>query len=149
MTRISTRALAIAAALTVSAAAHAAAQEPAPADTTKPVPAVQDTQKAAPQPARRPARRDRNLITREEIEEVQAIDARQLIQRVRPAWLRPRGTSTVPVQVYRDGMKLGGAATLATIPISQIRSLRYYDAMEGAQRFGPENMAGVIEILTR
>ncbi len=154
MTRTSSRALALAAAFTVFAAARASAQEPTPADTTKPVPAVQDTQKAAPAPAaRRAPRRSRNQITREEIDAAQVTDTHQIVQRLHPEWLRARGTYSTThiaqVVVYRDGSPIGGADALNQVPLAQVRLIRYFDTVMATQRFGTGHEGGVIEVLTR
>lgn len=107
-----------------------------------------------------PVRRGgQNLITAEEIAATgggieNALDA---VQRLRPAMLRPRSStfqsgnqpSQIPVLVYTDEVKLGGAENLRTIPISQVREIRYISATDATQRWGTGHSSGVIQVIIR
>lgn len=154
MTKASVRVLALAAALVLSAASRAAAQEPADSVKQRTPAAATGAARESETSARpaRPTRSNRTVITREEIEASQASDAFVLVQRLRPQWLRGRGTYSAShsneVRVYRDGAPFGSVASLRQVPLSQVRSLRYYDAIGATQRFGADNEGGAIEIVT-
>lgn len=141
---------------------RAAAQEtPAPADTTRrdtaavTVTVDQTTGPSGPadiHPAAIPrARRSINSITYEEVRGARVPNAFQLIQNLRPSWLRtPRGatslTNHADIQVFMNGIRMGGREQLNNIPITSIRTVRLYTATEARLRFGGSTQAGVIEI---
>jgi len=104
----------------------------------------------------RPPRRNENLITREEIEGVSAHDARDLIARLRPRWLRPYGATSgvqgqpATVFVYLDGTRIGTAQReLVRITAEQIGEIEFVPGREAAARFGPGYSPGVILISSR
>lgn len=157
------RTLATAAVLAVTGLPlRAGAQEnPAPADTTRRDTAavtVSVSQTTGPtgtadiHPAAIPrARRSINSITYEEVRNARVPNAFQLIQNLRPSWLRtPRGatslTNHADIQVFMNGIRMGGREQLNGIPITSIRTVRLYTATEARQRFGGSTQAGVIEI---
>jgi hypothetical protein len=71
---------------------------------------------------------------------------------LRPNWLQPRGTdsfrSPTPVQVYRDDMRLGGVETLRAISVTEISSVRYFDGIAAAARWGFDHSQGAILVLS-
>lgn len=100
------------------------------------------------------ARRTLNSITYEEVRTSQVSDAYQLIQNLRPSWLRtPRGPTSInnhiDVAVFKDGVRLGSREALSSIPVIAIRTLRFYTAVEARQKFGGQTGTGAIEIYTR
>ena len=137
----------------VCAPERGAAQDPTPA----PPPAAAPVQPATPAPAdsarrARPRRSSRAAISREEIEETQVSDALALIQRLRPSWLRRRG-SDVPnaaqdVVVYQDNFRRGYAGdVLKEMQTSGIRGAQYFDPINARMRFGPGHEQGVIMLI--
>ncbi len=97
------------------------------------------------------ARRNLNLITYEEVRTSHVADAMELIHNLRPSWLRtPRGptsfSNTIDVAVFKDGTRLGSREALASIPITAIRTIRFYSAVDARQKFGGDTSAGAIEI---
>ncbi len=110
-------------------------------------------------------KRDRNVITQEEIVKAGSKSTTQLIRKLRPIWLSSRGAaqlqSTDPtadagvlnkenaVAVYVDGMRRGTARELDDIPVEQIGELRFYSAEAATTRFGMGNDSGAIEIITK
>ncbi|HEU4561522.1 MAG TPA: hypothetical protein VFS20_26950 [Longimicrobium sp.] len=138
-------------------AAPAAAQTHAASPLTA-TPAQDETRAAAeaatPMIVVPRARRTLNSITYDEVRGTQVPDAYQLIQNLRPSWLRtPRGPTSVynhiDVAVFKDGVRLGSREALSSIPVIAIRTLRYYSAVEARQRFGGQTGTGAIEILSR
>lgn len=102
--------------------------------------------------AERGARSSTYLITEEQVAGVQVSTALEVVQRLRPGWLRGRGvdgiTRSTTVQVYVDGVRYGGPGSLASVSTSGIQSIRYYDANEATQRWGTGHARGAIEVRT-
>ena len=74
------------------------------------------------------------------------------IQRLRPAWLRPRGSQVSGAQValFVDGAPRGTVAQLSSIPIDNVVEVRFYTASEAGFTFGTVGgNAGVVEVRTR
>ncbi|HEU4561523.1 MAG TPA: hypothetical protein VFS20_26955 [Longimicrobium sp.] len=145
------------AALLCAAAALSAAPAAAQTDTasTPPANSAQAETQGSAQPApenRVPrARRSLNSISYEEVRSTRASNAQELIQNLRPSWLRtPRGAASInthiDVAVYKDGVRLGSREALPSIPVTVIRTLRYYTAVEARQKFGGQTGTGAIEI---
>ena len=106
------------------------------------------TQGAAERP-----RRSRNAITIEEIRSVQALtNAYDIVQRLRPRWLRPRGpasfSGTAPVIVYVDNVRAGLVDVLYGIPVEWIIEIRGFDASDATNRWGTGLAGGAIEVVT-
>ena len=106
---------------------------------------------SAPAPAKR--KRDSSLITTEEIRESSATTAYEVVSRLRPAWLRKRGESSLSlagtILVYRDGLRMGSPEALRQLNVSDIASITYMDGREATQRFGTDHGNGVITVTTR
>ena len=100
--------------------------------------------------------RDRNLISPEEIEAAAGVrTAYELIERVRPLWLRSRGDRsthlTTEIVVYQDNTMLGDIETLRAVTIDLVGSVRSLDSAE-AGRFaglGSRHVERVIMIVTK
>ena len=99
-----------------------------------------------------------NLITAEEIASSGGLEnALDAVQRLRPSMMRPRTTTFqsgnqaagVPVLVYSDEVKLGGIENLRSIPISQVREIRYLSATDATQRWGTGHSSGVIQVVIK
>lgn len=89
----------------------------------------------------------------EEIEASTVPNAFELVQTLRPQFLRPRGTtgsmgaSSNPV-TYVDGRRLGGLSELAGIPRGIVREIRYIDANEATMLYGTGHAGGAILVTT-
>jgi hypothetical protein len=103
-----------------------------------------------------------NVITTEEIGQSTASTAYELIQRLRPNYLRTRGAvhgsptasgenrlETVDLVVYLNENRLGGTDQLRQMPISEIREIRYYSASEATTKWGTGHSAGAIQVVSR
>ena len=143
----------LAAALLASAAALCPASATAQTDTTT-TPVTTQPAPAAnlPAPAMPHTRRSLNTITYEEVRTSQAIDAFAVVQKLRPSWLRnPRGmlsSGQQDVAVFFDGIRMGTRDALHSIPITTVRTLRFYTATEARQKFGGNTFLGAIEVLS-
>lgn len=113
---------------------------------------------------------DRNVITSEEIVGSSATNAYDVIARLRPQFLRTRGTiptggmtsrndagstqsgqlaGTVQIAVYLDDTVLGSVDALKQIETSAIQEIRYYNASDATTKWGTGNSAGAIQVVTR
>ncbi len=107
--------------------------------------------------------RKNNLITQEEIAKSGASNAYDLIKTLRPEWLRARGISTgmpdpsgggvsdpgAGIQVYVDGVRVGGLDQLENFGAERIQELRYLSANDATQKYGTGHTQGAIEVTTK
>ena len=101
--------------------------------------------------ARRP-RQDQQLITQDVIAGTQYTNLFDVIQALRSNWLRPKNTGDFGkadvLQVYRDNQRIGGVEELRSIQPSSVLSVRYYDPIAAAARWGLNHGGGAIYVLT-
>lgn len=92
-------------------------------------------------------------ISRAEIDAEGPSSAFDLIQKVRPVWLRWRGstsfTQETDVQVYLDGTRMGGREALRDIATQDVDTMEHLDARRATARFGSGHVNGAILIRTR
>ena len=99
-------------------------------------------------------RRSRDVITLAEIDSSSAADAYQVIQLLRPEWLRSRGAGSMsgapsmPV-AYVDGQNYGSLQSLQSFRTGSFKELRYYSASEATNRWGTGHTGGVVYLTTR
>ncbi len=98
-----------------------------------------------------------NLITSESIESLglEANDAYFVVDRIRPAWLRQRGPTSIqdpnsgfPV-VYLDGTRYGDIGELRGIRADQVATIQYLSSADATTRFGLGHVGGAILVMTR
>ena len=95
-----------------------------------------------------------NVITATQLSGMSSASAYQVIQRLRPQFLRTRGPTTIlnhaehEIGVYVDNMLLGGVSELRHLPASELLEIRYLSATDAATRYGGEHPSGVIAIKT-
>ncbi len=118
--------------------------------------AAQDSPGATPKVKRQP-----NVIVVEEIDVIrtEVSTARDLVQRLRPGFLRNRGASsfgnaasgksTPTARVVVDGAPRGGLSALAEISAMSVREIRYLNAADASIRFGTGYDGGAILVVTR
>jgi len=94
------------------------------------------------------ARANRNLITAEEIATISVSDGWEVVDRLRPAFLKTHGTLTPPV-VYLDGMPDGELESLHRIQPSSIQSIQFLDPLQATQRYGRAAGGGAILVTTK
>jgi hypothetical protein len=99
---------------------------------------------------------DPQLITEEEVVASLATTAYELVRSLRPNFLTYRGetsfdrrTSRPYPNVYVDDQVFGTISILASIPASDVSSIRLYRSAEAVTKFGTGNAGGVISIVTR
>jgi hypothetical protein len=93
-------------------------------------------------------RRNRNIITAEEIATVSATDAFDVVERLRPAFLATHGQLSPPV-AYVDGLPFGDLASLHRVQPSSIQSIQYLDPLMATQRYGRAAGGGAILVTTK
>jgi hypothetical protein len=98
----------------------------------------------------------RNVITREEIQD-RAPDAKtafDVIQRLRPQFLRTRPTgsvqsqATVPIKVYVDGSARAGVLALREVLSLSVVEIVYLNGNDATMEFGREHENGAIKVKT-
>jgi hypothetical protein len=99
-----------------------------------------------------------DFVTSVEIAAVSATNAYDLINRLRPRWLRTQapgsigaGVRSQVIAVYLDGVRLGGLDALRSLSTAGVVSMQYYDATRAATVLrdpGSEPIAGAIVIKT-
>jgi hypothetical protein len=100
-------------------------------------------------------RENHKRITVEEVRMGPQSSAYDLVLALRPQWLRTRGptslggTTESPVQVYLDGVRLGGVNVLRRISVPTVDSFQFMDPIEASSRWGFGHDNGAIMIISR
>jgi predicted small secreted protein len=91
-------------------------------------------------------------IGREQIEEPRFSSAYDVVRALRSNWLSTRGIASLrlktEVQVYLDGVHLGGVDMLKSISTPAIQYIRYFNGTDATTRWGIGHGRGVIYIGT-
>jgi hypothetical protein len=94
----------------------------------------------------------RSVIERGDIEDNPASNAWDLVQSVRPEWLRVREEvgigRTNDIVVYLDNARLGGREALRSVPVASVQYLRRFDPVAANLRWGAGHAYGAILIST-
>ena len=100
------------------------------------------------------ARTRSTLISFEEMRERgQFSSLYDLIQEMRPRWLRSQGPDTFlgaggQVQVHMDGNRLGGVDALRALSAHGVTSIQWMGPIDAAARFGLDHSHGAIIVST-
>ena len=98
--------------------------------------------------------RNSNVITREDIAGVHALNAYEAVSRLRPNFLNSHGSTTFNPNdtglpnVYLNHQLYGDIQSLRNIEVSSISEIHYYSGPEASTRFGMGNVSGAIEVIT-
>ena len=96
---------------------------------------------------------NRNVITSEEVRELTRLSALEIVQRLRPMWLQPRGVDSFrqsnAVAGYLDGLRIGDVSALRNIRANDIKEIRYLDSRQATTRFGVGHPSGAVLVETR
>ncbi len=95
-----------------------------------------------------------NRITAEEIASTGSYsNAYELVQRLRPQWLRKRGRSNIgfegSIKVYVDGARFGAVDALTQINASNVAEMVYLRPSEASDRFGMNHNQGAILVMIK
>lgn len=99
--------------------------------------------------------RDRDRITLTEIEEAHVSNAYDLVQALRPEFLRSRGVSSVRsgtpeyAIVYIDGVRAGGPGELRRVPREQLQEISYMSGSDATTMYGTGHGGGAILVVTK
>ena len=101
-----------------------------------------------------PARSSSNVILREEIIATGPGNMEEVIQRLRPQFLRGRGRTSInlpadQIAVYMDDVHLGTVSVLNTIGANAVLRVEFIRGADTGFRFGLDHQAGVIHIITK
>jgi hypothetical protein len=94
-----------------------------------------------------------NLLTRPQLEELNANNLYEGIRRLRPTWLSARGPTSLlgeqaQVVVYLNGARVGGVEVLRHTQITDVQSVEYLNAADATNRYGLSHGAGAILVRT-
>jgi hypothetical protein len=99
---------------------------------------------------------DANVITSAEIDSTHLSTAYDVIHKLRPQYLMSRGKMSldpaVPPalpRVYVDDQFYGDASTLRGLLTGSLESIRYLSSSSAQYKYGHDNAAGVIAIVTK
>lgn len=98
---------------------------------------------------------NRNLITRDQLEALPSITARDAIERLHREWLRGRGgtiqsaTGRVYPKVFVDDRPYGEIEVLYGFGTEAIEEIRYISASDATTRFGTGYPGGIINLIMR
>jgi hypothetical protein len=99
--------------------------------------------------------RNRSQITAEEIATTNASSAYEIVERLRPEFLRSRGQKSLsdptpddPI-VYVNGMRSGAIESMRSMSAQDVLEIRFITAADATTRFGTGHTGGVIEVRTR
>lgn len=91
----------------------------------------------------------RDIITRSQLAEIPESTAYDAIRRLRPRWLRRRGTRNELAVVYQDNFRLGELDQLRSIMIEQVAEIRFISASDATTRWGTGHSGGAIQVITQ
>lgn len=104
-------------------------------------------------PVERATYRQKDLITRQEIETQHWANAYDLVYALRPSWLNERGPDTfgtpVELQVHFNGVRAGGISTLRQMIVTEVVYLEYIDPIAATARWGLGYGHGAIDVSTK
>lgn len=100
------------------------------------------------------AARSSNVITREEIADSGLTNMHEVIERLRPNFLRSRGPNSIMQQteqvvVYLDDVYGGDVGMLRSIDANTVRRVEFVSGPDTGFRFGRNHSSGAIHIVTR
>ena len=100
-------------------------------------------------------RRDRTLLTAEDLRGTPALNLYEAIRMQRPQWLTKRGVLSArpggdgDIVVYQDGVRTGGPEVLRRLPPEAIESVHFMAAADATTRFGTDHPHGAIIVVSR
>src|SRR5688500_6350323 len=103
-----------------------------------------------PSTVSRPIRGPADVISEAEIKASGFQTALEVVQNLRPAMTRPRGTSpqtgTVPIALFVDDTRMGDVSAMANIPADRVKEIRYINSRDATTRWGTGFGSGVIQV---
>lgn len=97
-------------------------------------------------------RLDRSLLTPEQFANHGYNTAYEVVEAMRSNWLAEKGPDSfaapAQVQVYFDGVRLGGVESLRTIDLRPVTYIRHFDGIAATARWGLDHGMGAIYVST-
>ena len=96
-----------------------------------------------------------NVVTTEELADVDYMNGLQALRRLRPNWLRVRGQGTFSrqayagIRLYVDGRRRNDIFELERIQTSDISEMRFLTGREATTRYGTDHGDGAILVETK
>jgi len=90
-----------------------------------------------------------NILEQEEIAKAHVDNAYDAVQKLRPAYLRPRPSgmnSRSMAVVFIDGIRRGAPEILRTVASTVVAEIRFLSAAEATTRYGLDLDGGVIDV---
>lgn len=95
----------------------------------------------------------RSVISAAQMQATGHADMYQVIQSLRPEWLRQQGATSFrgqeEVLVYLDGNRMGGVESLRQIVTRSVSTAQFLSGLEATQRWGLNHGMGAIVVSTR
>jgi hypothetical protein len=102
-----------------------------------------------------PVRREPNLITEQEIAASNESNVYDVVNRLRPMFLKTRGRSTINAggseyaSVFLDGQFYGELGSMRNIVASQIQEIRYLSGPDAVSKYGMRYGSGAVDVRTK
>jgi outer membrane cobalamin receptor len=99
--------------------------------------------------------RQRNVISQQEIAESNMTTAYEIVESLRPEYLRSRGTASMRSQtpetavVYIDGVRAGGLDALRQVSRDLLQEIRFLNGSDATTMYGTGHGGGAIQVITR
>jgi hypothetical protein len=100
-------------------------------------------------------RRDPNLITEQEIATSTESNLYDVVNRLRPMFLKTRGRSTINsggseyASVFLDGQYYGELSSMRNIVATQIHEIRYLSGPDAVSRYGMRYGSGAVDVRSK
>jgi hypothetical protein len=100
-------------------------------------------------------RREPNLITEQEIAASNESNVFDVVNRLRPMFLKTRGRSTINAggseyaSVFLDGQYYGELGSLRNIVASQIHEIRYLNGPDAVSKYGMRYGSGAVDVRSK
>jgi len=100
-------------------------------------------------------RREPNLITEHEIAASNESNVFDVVNRLRPMFLKTRGRSTINAggseyaSVFLDGQYFGELGSLRNIVASQIHEIRYLNGPDAVSKYGMRYGSGAVDVRSK
>jgi hypothetical protein len=95
---------------------------------------------------------DRELITREQLDQSHFTSAYDAVEALHSNWLRAKGTDSfatpTEVVVYLNANRVGGVDALKNIDVHTVTSIQHFDGLAASARWGVGHGQGVILVNT-
>jgi hypothetical protein len=99
--------------------------------------------------------REPNLITEQEIAASNESNVYDVVNRLRPMFLKTRGRSTINsggseyASVFLDGQYYGELSSLRNIVVTQIHEIRYLSGPDAVSRYGMRYGSGAVDVRSK